>query len=82
LYEASPVSAIRYYAKITKIEEIPNKPGKYIIYHNGDVKELDDPVVLGDTPQLALFGPRYFQLEDIKSSSTMAELTEKAFGSY
>lgn len=82
LYEGSPVSAIQYYAKITKIDEFPNKPGKYIIHHDGDVKELDEPVVLGDTPQLALFGPRYFKLEDIKSSSTLAELTEKAFGSY
>jgi len=82
LYEGAPISAIRYYAKITKIEEIANKPGKYIIYHDGDIKKLNDPVKLGDTPQLALFGPRYYKLEDIKSSSTMAELTEKAFGGY
>jgi hypothetical protein len=82
LYEGSPVSAIQYYAKITKIEEFPNKPGKYIIHHDGNVQKLETPVVLGDTPQLALFGPRYFKLKDIKSSSTMAELTEKAFGGY
>lgn len=82
LYEATPIKAIRYYAKVTKIEEIANKPGKYIIHHDGNIQKLENPVVLGETPQLALFGPRYYKLDDIKSSSTIAELTEKAFGTY
>lgn len=81
LYEASPVSAIRYYAKITKIEPYEGKPGKYIIYHDGNIQKLENPIVLGDTPQLALYGPRYYKLEDILSSSNMAELTNKTFGS-
>jgi hypothetical protein len=81
LYEAAPVSSIRYYAKITKIEPFEDKPGKYIIHHDGDIHELEDHVVLGEHPELALYGPRYYKLEDIKSSKTMAELTNKAFGS-
>jgi len=81
LYEASPISAIRYYAKITRIEPYEGKPGKYIIYHDGNIQKLENPIVLGDTPQLALYGPRYYKLEDILSSKNMAELTNKAFGS-
>lgn len=81
LYEASPVSSIRYYAKITKIEPYEGKPGKYIIHHDGDIKKLENPIVLGETPQLALYGPRYYKLDDILTSKTIAELTNKAFGS-
>lgn len=81
LYESAPISAIRYYAKITKIEPYEGKPGKYIIYHDGNIQKLENPVVLGDTPQLALYGPRYYKLDDILSSKNMAELTNKAFGS-
>lgn len=81
LYEAAPISSIRYYAKITKIEPYEGKPGKYIIHHDGDIKKLENPIVLGETPQLALYGPRYYKLEDILSSKTMAELTNKTYGS-
>lgn len=81
LYEGSPISAIRYYAKITKIEPFEDKPGKYIIHHDGNIKQFEKPIDLGDTPQLALFGPRYYKLEDILSSKNMAELTNKTFGS-
>lgn len=79
IYEAAPVSAIRYYAEITKIEPYPDKPGKYIIYHDGNIKELASHVVIGGSPNLSLYGPRYYSLEDILSSSTMAELTERTF---
>ena len=81
LYESSPISAIRYYAKITKIEPYESKPSRYIIHHDGNIIKLENPVMLGDTPQLALYGSRYFLLEDILSSKTLAELTNKAFGS-
>lgn len=81
LYEGSPISAIRYYAKIVKIEPFNDKPGKYIIYHDGNIVELERPIILGKTPQLALYGPRYYKLEDIKSSENMAELTNKTYGS-
>jgi len=81
LYEGAPVKGIRYYAKITKIEPYENKPSRYIIHHDGNIIRLENPIVLGDTPQLALYGSRYFLLEDILSSKTLAELTNKAFGS-
>jgi hypothetical protein len=81
LYEAAPVSAIRYYAKITNIEPHEDTPGKYIIYHDGNINELENHIALGNHPELALFGPRYYKLDDIKSSRTMGELTDKAFGS-
>jgi len=81
LYEGVPISAIRYYAKIVKIEPFNDKPGKYIIYHDGNIIELEKPIILGKTPQLSLYGPRYYKLEDIKSSSSLAELTNKTFGS-
>lgn len=82
LYEASPVSSIRYYAKITRIEPFEGKPGKYIIYHDGNIQELQNHISLGETPQLALYGPRYYLLDDILSSHNLAELTTKAFGGY
>lgn len=81
LYEASPIKAIRYYAKITKIEPYESLPGKYIIHHDGNIVELDNHVVIGNTPQLSLYGSRYYKLADILSSKTLAELTDKAFGS-
>lgn len=81
LYEGAPVSSIRYYAKIVKIEPFPEKPGKYIIHHDGEIHELDNHVVIGDTSQLSLYGPRYYKLKDILSSNNMAELTNKTFGS-
>ncbi|MFC1687080.1 GIY-YIG nuclease family protein [Patescibacteria group bacterium] len=80
LYEAAPVSAIRVYAKITKIEPYHDSPGKYIIHHDGNIHKLENPIILGNHPELALFGPRYYKLGDIISSKTMAELTDKAFG--
>lgn len=81
IYESSPISAIRYYARITKIEPFPDKPGKYIIHHDGEVHELENHIVIGNTPQLSLYGPRYYKLSDIISSKSMAELTNKTFGS-
>lgn len=80
IYEAAPVKAIRYYGKITKIEPYAELPGKYIIHHEG-VIELENHVVIGDTPQLSPYGPRYYKLADILSSSNLAELTDKTFGS-
>lgn len=80
LYEAAPVSAIRVYAKITKIEPYPEKPGKYIIYHDGNVQVLKNPIILGNHPELSLYGPRYYKLDDILKSKTLAELTDRAFG--
>ncbi len=81
LYEAAPISAIRVYAKITKIEPYPEEPGKYIIYHDGNIQVLENPVIMGEHPELAMYGPRYFKLEDILQSKTLAELTDRAFGS-
>ena len=81
LYEGAPISGIRYYAQITKIEPFENKPGKYIIHHDGNIIKLKNHILLGKTHQLALFGPRYYKLGDIISSKNMAELTNKAFGS-
>ena len=81
LYEGAPISAIRCYAKITKIEPFPDKPGKYIIHHDGNIVVLENPIVIGDHPELALYGPRYYKLEDITQSKSMAELTDRAFGS-
>ncbi len=81
LYEGSPVGAIRYYAKVVKIEPYPEKPSKYIIHHDGNVVELANHVILGENPELSLYGPRYYKLEDILKSKTMAELTDRAFGS-
>ncbi len=81
LYEGAPVSAIRYYAKVVKIEPYPEKPSKYIIHHDGNIIELENHVILGENPELSLFGPRYYKLVDIKKSKTMAELTDYTFGS-
>lgn len=81
LYEGAPVGAIRYYAKITKIESYPEKPSKYIIYHDGNIVELENSIILGENPELSLYGPRYYKLDDIKESKTMAELTDRTFGS-
>lgn len=81
LYEGAPISAIRFYARITKIEPFPDIPGKYIIHHDGNIIELENHIVLGDHPELSLYGPRYYRLEDIKHSKSLAELTDRAFGS-
>lgn len=81
LYEGAPVSSIRYYAKITKIEPYEEIPGKYIIYHDGNINTLENPINLGDNPELSLYGPRYYKLSDILQSKSMAELTDLAFGS-
>jgi hypothetical protein len=81
LYEAAPVSAIRYYARITKIEPYQDRPGKYIVYHDGNIIELENHIVMGDHSELSLYGPRYYKLEDIKQSKSMAELTDRTFGS-
>lgn len=81
LYEGSPVSGIQYYAKITRIEPYPEKPGKYIIHHDGNIQELANPLWIGQHPELALYGPRYYKLEDILRSRTLAELTDITYGS-
>lgn len=80
LYEAAPIKAIRYYARIIKIEPYEGVVGKYIIYHDGNIIKFDNEIKLGDTPQLALYGPRYYKLEDMMNSKSIAELTTKAFG--
>jgi hypothetical protein len=81
IYEAAPISAIRYYAKITKIEPYAELPGKYIIYHDGNIVEFEHHIGTGDTPQLSPYGPRYYKLEDMLSSRNLAELTDKTYGS-
>lgn len=80
LYEVAPVSAIRAYAKITTIEPYPEAPGKYIIHHDGDIHYLKHPIVMGENPELSLYGPRYYKLADMLSSKTLLELTERTFG--
>lgn len=80
LYEAAPVSSIRAYAKITKIEPYPDHPGRYKIFHDGNIVYLDDPVQLGINSSLSLQGSRYYKLEDIKASKTLGELTNRTYG--
>lgn len=79
LYEGAPVSGIQYYAKITGIEPYPEKPGKYIIHHNGNIQKLVNPLGIGQHPELALYGPRYYKLEDILRSRSMASWLQPAF---
>jgi len=81
LYEAAPVSAIRYYAKITKIKPYADTLGKYIIHHDGNIVELENHIGLGNHPELSLYGSRYYKLDDILNSKSMAELTDRTFGS-
>ncbi|HWQ60290.1 MAG TPA: GIY-YIG nuclease family protein [Candidatus Fimivivens sp.] len=81
LYEGAPISAIRYYARITGIEPYPDKPGKYLIHHDGNIIELQNHIVIDKHPELSLYGPRYYKLEDMLQSKSMAELTDRAFGS-
>jgi len=79
LYEAAPIQAIRAYAKITSIEPYPDKPSKYIIHHDGDIRYLDHPVRLGEDHNLSLQNSRYYLLEDIIASSSMSELSRRAY---
>ena len=79
LYERAPISRIRYYAKITKIEPYLGHPSKYKIYHDGNVIELAKHIGLGKSPNLAPQSSRYFKLEDMKSSTTLQQLIDKAF---
>jgi hypothetical protein len=80
LYEAAPVSAIRAYAKITKIEPYPDKPGYYIIHHDGGLHYFDKAIVLGKHTTLSLQGSRYYKLSDMIVSANLAELTDKTYG--
>lgn len=82
LYEAAPVSAIRAYAKIVKIEAITDKPGRYKIYHDGDIKYFNRPIELGAQKNLSLQGSRYYLLKDMLASATLAELTDRAYGTH
>jgi hypothetical protein len=79
IYETSPISAIRAYAHITKIEPIMDKPGKYKIFHDGNIKKIEHPVELGSNLNLALRSPKYYLLEHIKDSKTLLELTSHSF---
>ena len=80
VYEAAPVSAIRAYARITSIEPYPDKPGYYKINHDGNIQYFEQPIKLGKTPNLSLQGSRYYKLEVMLSSRTLAELTDKSYG--
>jgi len=80
LYESSPISAIRAYAKIDRIEPFQDNPGKYIIHHDGNITYFENPISLGKYPNLALQGSRYYKLSDMQSSNDMAELTDKTYG--
>jgi len=80
LYESAPVSSIRAYAKIKKIEPYQNNPGKYIIHHDGNIIYFDNPIKLGKYPNLALQGSRYYKLSDMQASADMAELTDRTYG--
>jgi hypothetical protein len=80
LYESAPISSIRAYAKIDRIEPYQNNPGKYIIHHDGNIIYFDDPIKLGEYSNLALQGSRYYKLSDMEKSKDMAELTDRAYG--
>ena len=81
LYEVAPISCICYWAKITTIESHRDTPGKFIVHHDGKVTKLATPVKISENPGLALQGPRYYKLSDIKASEDLDELTDRAFGS-
>ena len=80
IYEVAPISSIRYYAKITTIKPHRDTPGKYIVYHDGRISKLATPVKIGKQSSLALQGPRYYKLSDIKASKDLNGLTDRAFG--
>ena len=47
-YESAPISAVRFYAEIDKIEQNSIEKCKYDIYMKGDIKRLNQPVIISD----------------------------------
>jgi len=74
-YRIKPVQAITHYAPVAQIESYGDR-GKYKLIFSGKAKEIG-PIPLGNAPQGAMQGPRYFSFARLREARTLAELIGK-----
>jgi len=73
-YQVAPISAITYYAEVSKIEKY-NDTNKYILYFKNPPAQLKPPLLLdkdkkGTAPQ----GPRYTSFDRLIKSKKLSEI--------
>lgn len=71
-YRVKPVMAITHYAEIDRIEPYGDT-GKYIVYFKGAAQEIG-PIKYADAPSGTMQGPRYTNINQLKSAKTISEL--------
>src|SRR6056297_733683 len=73
-YQTAPISAITYYAEVSKIEKFKDT-NKYILYFKNSAEKLDEHIKLPkDNPNLAPQSPRYTTYDRLMNANTLAEL--------
>jgi len=72
-YQTAPISAITYYAQVSKIEKYKNT-GKYILYFENKAKKIG-PIKLAKRKKgLAPQGPRYTTIKKLLKAKTLNEI--------
>jgi hypothetical protein len=72
-YETAPVSAINYYAEVSRIEKYKDS-NKYILYFKDKATKLDKPIKIGKNSRLAPQAPRYTNIENLLKAKTLEDV--------
>lgn len=76
VYQKTPIKAITYYAEIANID-LYEDTGKYIIYFNGEARELKTPIPLNPkNPNKAPQGRVYTNIEKILNANNKTTLDD------
>ena len=71
-YQTSPVSAITYYAPVSRIEPY-GESGKYKLVFSKKARPVG-PIAFGDAPKGSMQGQRYTTIERLRKAKTLSEL--------
>lgn len=72
-YETAPVSAINYYAEVSRIEKYQDT-NKYILYFKDKAIKLDKPIKIGKNSGLAPQSPRYTNMDKLLKAKTLEDI--------
>ena len=72
-YQTYPLSAITHYAAVEKIEQYGDQ-GKFKVYFSESPKQLIPPIPLGANSNLSPQGPRYANLQKLRSAKSLSEI--------
>lgn len=77
-YQTAPISAVTHYAKVENIVDSPEDPNKKMVIFEGEAKELDIPIRLGNNWSV-MQSSRYTKFEKLFDVTDLDELFSELY---